>query len=309
MICQPLAVRISVSDRRTLNPELWFEDFSAHASTMSGDLRYGDRFATFAAAGFTMVETWWPFPRPDPTVVEVDKFLVLLRENNLSLTGLNIYEGNLAAGDRGIASRPEFAGALEGSLAAAARIGAETGCRNFNLLYGNRDPGIDQEEQDRQARESFGMAVEVLASCDGMVLSEPLSAAANPDYPLRSPQDALELLESLGERTRTHAGLLLDAYHLASDALQKENPDTANAGQTVVQVAEQYAGRAAHIQIADCPGRGIPGSGSLDLGRLLRTARDAGYSGGFGCEFLCDASQTVGIRDVLAALLHSPPAP
>ncbi|MFM9272346.1 TIM barrel protein [Pseudarthrobacter sp. NKDBFgelt] len=276
---------------------------------MSGDLPYGDRFATFAAAGFTMVETWWPFPRPDPTITEVDKFLSLLRENNLSLMGLNIYEGNLAAGDRGIASRPEFAEALEGSLAVAARIGAETGCRNFNLLYGNRDPGTGREEQDGQARESFNVAVEVLAPCGGMVLLEPLSAAANPDYPLRTPQDALDLLESLGERTRAHTGLLLDAYHLASDALQSGKTDTADEGQTGVQVAEQYAGQAAHIQIADCPGRGIPGSGSLDLGRLLRTARDAGYSGEFGCELLCDASQTVGIRDVLAALLHLPPAP
>jgi hydroxypyruvate isomerase len=281
------------------------DDFSAHASTMSRDLPYCERLASFAAAGFTKVETWWPFPSADPGVRDVDAFLSTLHGNGLELVGLNFYEGNLHAGDRGAASRPELAPALECSIEVAARIGAETGCANFNLLYGNVDPDMERGIQDRQALVSLRRAVDAVAGSGGRVLLEPLSTAGNPAYPLRTPQDALTLLAGLDDYTRRHTGLLFDAYHLAAEAMAEAADDCAPAvGSRLADAAREFAATAAHVQFADCPGRGSPGSGMLDLRAFLRTARQAGYSGEFGCEFLCTAAETAGIGGTLAGLLR-----
>ena len=41
-----------------------------------------------------------------------------------------------------------------------------------------------------------------------------------------------------------------------------------------------------HVQIADHPGRGEPGTGTLDLGRYLSTIEAGGYSGYVGLEYI-----------------------
>ena len=40
-----------------------------------------------------------------------------------------------------------------------------------------------------------------------------------------------------------------------------------------------------HIQIADAPGRGAPGSGNLPLGEWIARSRELGYEGYVGLEY------------------------
>ena len=46
-----------------------------------------------------------------------------------------------------------------------------------------------------------------------------------------------------------------------------------------------YADVTAHVQIADAPGRGEPGSGELDLDRYLAVLEDHGYRGWASLEY------------------------
>ena len=46
-----------------------------------------------------------------------------------------------------------------------------------------------------------------------------------------------------------------------------------------------HAGVTAHVQIADAPGRGEPGSGQLDLDRYLAALEDHGYRGWVSLEY------------------------
>ncbi len=62
-----------------------------------------------------------------------------------------------------------------------------------------------------------------------------------------------------------------DLYHLASNDV-----DAAIAA---------YADVTAHVQIADAPGRGEPGSGELDLDRYLAVLEDHGYRGWVSLEY------------------------
>ena len=48
---------------------------------------------------------------------------------------------------------------------------------------------------------------------------------------------------------------------------------------------ELLTGRIGHVQFADCPGRGAPGSGELVFAPLLRRLRESGYQGWLGAEY------------------------
>ncbi len=57
-------------------------------------------------------------------------------------------------------------------------------------------------------------------------------------------------------------------------------------GEDLDRVVAVHGPRAAHVQVADVPGRGAPGTGELDLPRHLRRLEDAGYAGWVALEHL-----------------------
>jgi len=67
--------------------------------------------------------------------------------------------------------------------------------------------------------------------------------------------------------------LLADFYHLAVN------------GDDVPSVIEKHAHDFGHIQIADDPGRGAPGTGSLPLTDWVARCTELGYSGYVGLEY------------------------
>lgn len=86
---------------------------------------------------------------------------------------------------------------------------------------------------------------------------EPLSGTE--DYPVKSLADA----------ARVPGALLLDLYHLA-----------ANGPVDLAGVIPE------HVQIADSPGRGAPGTGELPLTEWVAQLRDSGYRGHIAGEWL-----------------------
>jgi hydroxypyruvate isomerase len=56
-------------------------------------------------------------------------------------------------------------------------------------------------------------------------------------------------------------------------------------GEDLPAVIDRYADRTGHVQIADNPGRGAPGTGGLPLADLLTRLQKAGYAGWTGLEY------------------------
>ena len=73
-----------------------------------------------------------------------------------------------------------------------------------------------------------------------------------------------------------HEGVsvLFDAYHAAM------------AGLDPLEEAGRLAGLIGHVQYADHPGRGAPGTGTIDLWALVNRLDALGYDGHVGLEFL-----------------------
>lgn len=249
---------------------------TVNCSILLRDLPLADRFRTARAAGFEAVELWWPFAGPTPADEDVDALIGALRDAGVRLTGLNFDAGDMAAGERGLLSDPELVARFRANAEAVTRIGERTGCRAFNALYGLRRQGVPADEQDRVARANLAAAATAVARIGGLVLVEPVSGA--PGYPLRTADDAVAVLDAVAaEHGATNLGLLLDVYHLASN------------GDDVDAAIRTHRDRVAHVQVADSPGRGAPGTGRLPIDRWLADLRDGGYDGWVGLEYASTA--------------------
>ena len=63
-------------------------------------------------------------------------------------------------------------------------------------------------------------------------------------------------------------------------------------GDDVAAALDAYADRIGHVQIADAPGRGEPGTGTLDLAGYLNQLADNGYRGYVGVEYKATRANT-----------------
>ena len=229
------------------------------------------RPAAARAAGFGAVEFWWPFATPVPSDREVDAFTTAIEEAGVALVGLNFFAGDLAGPDCGVLSIPGRSAEFRDNIDVVAGIGERLGVRGFNALYGNRVDGVDPAAQDELAAESIGLAAKAVAAFGGTVLIEPVSGPK--PYPLRTAADAVAVVRRARAAGAANVGFLCDLYHLASNG---DDIDAAIAG---------YAEYVAHVQIADAPGRGEPGSGQLDLDRYLAALARRGYRGWVSLEY------------------------
>ena len=108
------------------------------------------------------------------------------------------------------------------------------------------------------------------------MLVEPVSGPK--PYPLRTAADAIKVIDRAGE---DNLGFLCDLFHLHSN------------GDDLTKVVDTYADRVAHVQIADAPGRGEPGTGEIDLDHHLGQLQRAGYDGWVGLEYKPSTGDTV----------------
>lgn len=246
--------------------------YTLNCSILLTELPLLERPAAAKAAGFDAVEYWWPFARSVPGDAELDAFVTAIRNAGVQLTGLNFNAGDMPGGDRGLVSWPARLNEFRDNIDVVAGIGKELGCRAFNALYGNRVDDAGAAEQDAVATENLAAAAAAVAGIDGIVLLEPVSGAER--YPLKTAADALAVIERVTAQSGgTNIKLLADFYHLAVN------------GDDVASVIENHAADFGHIQIADDPGRGAPGTGTLPLADWLARSTELGYQGYIGLEY------------------------
>ena len=136
------------------------------------------------------------------------------------------------------------------------------------------------QAQDELAVENLAIAGRAAQRVGGTVLVEPVSGA--PRYPLRTAADAVGVIDRTVAADRRAQPR--PALRPVPPRRQRRRPGRRDrAG---------YADRVAHVQIADAPGRGEPGTGELDLDRHLDQLAAAGYGGWIGLEYKPSAGNT-----------------
>jgi hydroxypyruvate isomerase len=248
--------------------------YDVNLSVLFTELPLLDRPAAAAAAGFDAVELWWPFAEPAPPDRELDALHRALDDAGVRLVGLNFDGGDMAAGERGLLSRPSGSARFRENIDVAVGFAAATGCRVLNALYGNRDVRAGEAAQRELAVENLVLAARAAERAGATLVIEALNAFENPDYPINTSRDALALVDRLRfAHGVPNVALLADLYHLA------------RMGEPLDELVAARGSRFGHVQIADSPGRGQPGTGGLDLPRVLERLAFCGYDGRVGLEY------------------------
>ena len=255
--------------------------FDVNCSILFTELPLLERPAAAKAAGFGGVEFWWPWEDPVPGDRDADAFIAAIADAGVDLVSLNFITGDIAAGERGLLSVPKARAAFRANIPACAQIAARAGCTRLNAPYGNRVDPADARlsaEQDALAIENLLLAARAAAAVGADVLIEPINSVDVPAYPIDTSAKAIALIDAVrAEDTAVgNLKLLADVYHLATMS------------EDLSAVLARYADQTGHVQVADVPGRGAPGTGTLAFESLFRQLAGQGYAGWTGLEYVPD---------------------
>jgi hydroxypyruvate isomerase len=102
------------------------------------------------------------------------------------------------------------------------------------------------------------------------VLIEAVNTFENGPYLLHTTRQAAAFVRAVG---RPNVTLQYDAYHM-----QRMEGN-------LVATLREHIGEIAHVQVADSPGRGEPGTGEINYPFVLAALEELGYDGYVGLEY------------------------
>ncbi|MDA7414772.1 hydroxypyruvate isomerase [Xenophilus arseniciresistens] len=238
--------------------------FAANLSMLFTEQPFMQRFEAAARAGFEAVEYLFPYG------FERHELLAALRANGLRQVLHNLPAGNWEAGERGIACHPDRIDEFREGVTQAIAYAAALDCPRLNCLAGKRPAHVSAEQAQATLVQNLRFAARALQAEGITLLVEPINSYDIPGFFLTRTDQALALLEEVGS---PNLRIQYDIYH----AQRTEG----EIGQTLAR----HLPRIGHIQLADNPGRGEPGTGELNYPWLFRHIDALGYEGWIGCEY------------------------
>jgi hydroxypyruvate isomerase len=191
-------------------------------------------------------------------------------EAGLSVALFNFDAGDMPAGERGLVSDPGRVEQFRENVPLALDLARRLGCRRMNVLVGHEKEGMGREEQLGIARENVAFAADRAQGAGVEVLVEAVNTFENGPYLLRTTRQAVEFARSVG---RENVGIQHDLYHM-----QRMEGN-------LVATLREHIDAIGHVQIADSPGRGEPGSGEIHYPFVLAELEGLGYDGYVGLEY------------------------
>ncbi|POT24006.1 hydroxypyruvate isomerase [Citrobacter freundii] len=238
--------------------------FSANLSMLFLEYSFLERFDKAAQSGFRGVEFMFPYD------YDIDVLKEKLQTNQLEHTLHNLPAGDWAAGERGIACIPGREEEFRDGVAAAVRYAKGLGNKKINCLVGKTPAGFSDEQIQQTLVENLRYAANMLAQEDILLLIEPINHFDMPGFHLTGTQQALALIDSVG---CNNIKIQYDIYHM--QRMEGE----------LTQTMTTWANKIGHLQIADNPRRGEPGTGEINYDFIFKFIDKSGYDGWVGCEY------------------------
>jgi hydroxypyruvate isomerase len=239
-------------------------NIAANLSLLFTELPLLARVQATAAAGFDGVEIQFPYDVPALQLKEA------LAQAGLPLRLINLPVGDLMTGGPGLAAVPARQAEFDAALQQALTYAVMTRPAYVNVLAGRLADGVSREQALACLTANLRKTAAAFAVLGIGVLCEAINPLDMPGFLLNTPEHLDALLRTVG-----HANLQaqFDLYHMARQDLN------------IAAGIALLAGRIGHVQFADCPGRGEPGSGQLSFAPLLQSLRASGYAGWLGAEY------------------------
>lgn len=219
--------------------------------------RLEDRIAAAAAAGFAKVEMFTTGNRDVPSLAKA------LADYGAELV-------SVVADPRTRLIEPETHATFRDIFRKAAEDALALGCRKVVIASGPGVPWMKRAVQLQIVGDAVASAVPIADELDVTMILEAVNTRVDhPGVLFGMTQDSLAVARQVDSpRVR----LLYDMYH---SIVEGEEP---------AEVLPPIIDLVDHVQIADAPGRGEPGSGTIDWPARLRLLEELGYTGLVGVE-------------------------
>lgn len=234
--------------------------FSANLGFLWPELSLLDGIHAAHKAGFDAVECHWPYAIP------VADVRAALAETGFQMLGLNTVRGDVANGENGLAALPGREHEARAAIDQALVYAQATGTLNVHVMAGFAS--------GQKAHDTF-LANLSYAATKGKemgvgILIEPLNQHDAPGYFLSKSDQALSIIETLGEPS---IRLMFDCYHI-----QIMEGDLTRRLQALRPVI-------GHIQFASVPDRAEPDTGEVAYQHVFAIIEELGYDTPLGAEY------------------------
>ncbi len=238
--------------------------FTANISMLFTEVDLVDRFEMAKKAGFDAVEIQFPYS------LSAQKIKALLDENQLNLVLFNIDADDLLLCGEGLASVPEKKAQFRLAVAQALEYAQLIKPEVINVLPGRCYDSTREQEYLSVFKENLAFATENFAPLGIKTVFEAINTKDMPGFIINNGQDMLDILEDL---SLCNLFMQYDIYHMTM------------MGENVLDFISRYGDLIGHIQFADCPGRGQPGTGEINFAEVFSAIEMSAYSGWVGAEY------------------------
>lgn len=243
--------------------------------TESGD--YPERVRAAAAAGFGAVEMWGPTGVDAPAKPkDLPALRAALEETGTQLTA------QLSEPRTQFMIPPWDHSEFYRKLDEGVEIAKQLGCPRIVVGSGTGFGGWKRQVQLDKLVEIYQQATAQIDGSGITLVLEPVNVRVDhPGSLLDRTSEAVEVARGVDSPC---FGVLYDIYHSAVEG-EDMAAELANAGELIK-----------YVQLADAPGRGEPGTGSLDWNERLEVLRSAGYEGPIGLEYYPQTATTTSVE-------------
>lgn len=238
--------------------------FAANLGWLFPEHPFLDRFAAARATGFRGVEFAQPYEYPAAEIA------ARLRDNALECVLINLPMGDKSKGDFGIACRPEREAEFRAGVARGIAYAHAIGAPKLNCISGTVKPGEDRDSMRATLVSNLRFAAREFKAAGLDLVIEPINTHDIPGFFVSRSPEAVRVIEEVGAE---NLHLQCDLYHTA---MMGDDPATI--------LAECWPA-IRHIQFADAPGRGEPGTGRIDFAPLFAEIERRGYAGWVSAEY------------------------
>jgi len=236
---------------------------TANISLLFQDLPLLDRFQAAKTAGFETVEIQFPYSE------KLSELIAAKRDAKVEVAMINLPAGDLAAGDVGLTAVTGREADYDEAVQLAEHYARGLNVRKINSLFG-RPANVPHRVSSLTAIRNLRHSAEVFGKLNITVVVEPVSPAVVPGFFLPDLKAALDLT---AEVDRANVGILFDLFHM-----YQTEP-------SLVDAIRQAGPSIRHVQFADVPGRGQPGTGQVDFASAFAALREVGFNAEVGAEY------------------------
>jgi hydroxypyruvate isomerase len=238
--------------------------FAANISTLYPEHPMLDRIAAAARDGFAAIEVQSPY------AAKASELRRALTEARTQLVLMNAPQGDMDAGERGLAALPGREADFEASIAEAVDYARAVGAPRVHVMAGRPAAEVDAAEAERVFARNLQHACAAFAPHGIRVMIEPINTRDMPGYFLATPEQAEAIIVRVGA---ANLALQFDVYHaqiMVGDVSKR---------------IERLFPRIGHVQIAGVPERHEPDTGEVNYPAVFRLLDRLGYTGWVGCEY------------------------